>query len=446
MSEIKVKGKKALMDRIVSKLQATKPRNDAAGTCEVARTSKNILSRVKYVVSTGIKSFDQLTGGLPFGRVVELYGMDASGKTGIAIRTAIRAQSKYIYERLRDTDGAILFSKVPDDTYDVTIFYVDNEQSLDDDGKIQIVDDENPQNPPIRLDAVAYRCDTITQLFKAVDNMLDITEAYEKESGRTQFVVVVVDTIASTSSNEEMTAEWGKVDYQRQPKQLRESFRKMTRRLNRQNVCMICINQVSDSYAASARRGPKSSTPQDDDFSTFGGRALKYYASIRIFMYRMKTRFALRPKASFQQGFIIGFKTTKNRVIKPLREGRMVLMFDKGYLDTYSMLETLMFMKYAEMGETGDIRFRFRAKGITTTTFGKSAASLEEEDDEAGRESDPKISCRAEWTSFYAAHKEDVDNLWDAAMKAAFASEGEPTSAEVISDEEQDDEDFKEEV
>lgn len=425
--KVSVKGKKDLMDRIRSKVHSTRNRKDDFGNFEISRSSDNILAAVKYVLTTGNEAFDKVTGGVPFGRITEIYGLDGCGKTAVAIRCAIRAQLRHIYEKIKDDDGPTILRRIPEDS-DVTILYIDNEHSLEEDDKTVMYDENDPSKEPVRIDCLTADCDTVDQLFKMVDTTLDLIKEEEKSSGRTQFVVVVVDTIASTSSKEEMTAEWGKVDYARQPKQLREGFRKMTRRLSRQNVAMICLNQVSDKIGAEAAGGKKVkySTPQDDDFATFGGRALKYYATLRIFMFKMKGKYCLIPKTQFSHGFLIGFRTTKNRQTKPMREGRLSLLFDKGYNNCLSKMETMLFLGFCEMGDKGDIRIRYRQKGITPVTYGATDAkaggkSLQDEDE--GRDIDPRVENKAAWLTHYRDHKEDLDKLWEAAVDYMFNTE-----------------------
>lgn len=349
------------------------------------------------------------------------------GKTGIAIRASIRAQLRHIYEKIRE-DGVTALRRVPEDS-DVTVLYIDNEHSLEEDDKTILYDEDNPTAPGTKIKCLTAECDTVSQLFKIIDLTLDCIKKEEEESGRKQFVVVVVDTIASTSSNEEMTAEWGKVDYARQPKQLREGFRKMTRKLARQNVCMICLNQVSDNYAAAQAGGhkPKYNTPQDEDFATFGGRALKYYASLRVFMFKMKGKMVLIPKSKFADGYVIGFRTTKNRIIKPGREGRLSLIFNRGYNDRLSIMESLLFLGFCELSDKGEIRIRYRANGVVPSTYGPKAEdgkTLQQQDEDDERDTDPKVPCKGAWIQHYREHQEDIDRLWDAAVQYMFASEG----------------------
>lgn len=428
MPALRARGSKSLMDKLISRINRRKPRNAEGGTFELMRTSKEVASSVKYTLTTGIRPFDAVTGGFSFGRVAEVYGLDASGKSGLVQLAAARAQMRHIYERVIDDDGMVSWRQVDD--ANVYVLYIDNEQSLHE-------DDKNLINGHT-LDIMLGRCDTIDQMFMMIDEVIDGVAAEENDTGRPAFVVVIVDTIAGTASKEEMTQEWGKDDYTRQPKQLRQGFRKITRKIARQNVCVICTNQVSDRFDVARGHGPKYSTPQDGDFSTFGGRALKYYASLRIFMFSMKQKFKLNERTkgtSGPDGLVIGFRTTKNRLVKPFREGRMVLLFGRtsatpnyqpkdgekpgGYHDIYSLLETFIQLGLAE-ADGKSITFKFSTFGIETTTF--QGSSLEDDDDD-GPKRHPKITTRGEWLPFYEAHREDFERMWGKATELMFSTE-----------------------
>lgn len=410
MKRLKAEGNKDLLDLVVAKIKATAPRGENAEAVEVTRTNKGILSRIQYVLKTGIDSIDDMVGGFPFGRVTEVYGLEGCGKTGLAIRSAIQAQTRQIYEKIND--GETTVTKRIGGGCDVTVLYVDNEGSLDNDEKIII--------NGVRLEVVLARCDTVDQMFKMIDNTMSTIDEYGIKHKRQQFIVIIVDTIAGTSSKEELSSEWGKEDYPRHPKQLRQGFRKIIREINKRNVCMICTNQVSDSYKAKAAGRPQMTTPQDDDFSTFGGRALKFYASVRVFMYKVANVYKLMPKAQFAAGYLVGFYTAKNRVLKPCRSGRAVILFDRGFDNVFSILETLVFLKFAEYNEGAKgISFRFKANGIEPKTFGK-----DDDEDETTGSGNPSIKTKAEWPAFYEKHKEDFDVMWSKAVQYAFATEG----------------------
>lgn len=424
------KGKKLdLNSRILSKLRASKPRNESAGTFEVTRTSKEVLSKVNYVLTTGIEPFDDIVGGFPVGRITEVFGLEACGKTQLMIRMAVRGQTLKISQVVRHEDGAVTFEPIPKGkkVY-VHVLYIDNECSIDEDEQI-IVDG-------VEMDVHLARCDTVDQLFKMVDITVCEVEAAQKEDKDTlYFVVVLTDTIASTSSKEEMESDWGTVDYSRMPKQLREGFRVLNRKVNRCNVAWICTNQVSDSFKAASggKRKMKGNSPDPDDFIAPGGKALKFFATHRVFMWGTQTNYKLFPTNKFASGLLIGFKSVKNRVRKPKREGRMVILFGDenkrggGFSSLHSKLETMIYLGVAKIAESGkEISFLFNKHKVATTTYGvtETKTTLDEDDEKEvvkRGNKNPSITCRGEWAEYYEAHKADLDALYAVALKKAFS-------------------------
>lgn len=423
-----------LNSRILSKLRASRPRTETAGTFEVTRTSKEVLSKVSYVLTTGIEPFDDLVGGFPIGRITEVFGLESCGKTQLMIRMAVRGQTLKISQVVRHQDGSVTFEPLPKGkkVY-VHVLYIDNECSIDDDEQI-VVDG-------VEMDVHLARCDTVDQLFKMVDITVNEVEAAQKEDKDTlYFVVVITDTIASTSSKEEMESDWGTVDYSRMPKQLREGFRVLNRKINRCNVAWICTNQVSDSFKAAAggKRKNKSSTPDPDDFIAPGGKALKFFATHRVFMWGTQSNYKLYPTSKFAAGLLIGFKSVKNRVKKPKREGRMVILFGDenkrggGFSSLHSKLETMIYLGVAKISENGkEISFLFNKHRVATTTYGvaETKTTLDEDDEKEvvkRGNKNPFIESRGEWPEYYEQHKADLDALYQLAIKRAFAQEAPP--------------------
>lgn len=412
---IRAKGRPDLTSEIITRINATRPRTAESRNCtfEVTRSTEEILSKVKYILKTGLDPYDDATGigGLPFGRLVEIYGIDGACKSAMVQRLAIKLQQRQIFTIERDPDGVITKTEqIPDDAPVFTI-YIDNEQAIDEDGKTKV--------DGIELDVALARCDTVDQMFKIVDTAIDGVDAFSIKHKVECFILVVVDTIAGTSSREEITSKWEEVDYPRQPRQLREGFRVMMRKINRRNVLMVCTNQVSDSYKPKAKSYGNSSIPQDGDFNTFGGRALKFYASLRIFQYKLNTQYKLSRGLAYPSGMTVGFQITKNRLGKPWRTGRLALLYDGGLSNIFSTLETLMLLKLAERTDEGSIMFRFG--DIATTTFEAPSAGE--------RPRNPRIMELAEWPAFHAAHKADFDLLWGKA-KAIMFQEQSPEAAE----------------
>lgn len=435
MSEI------ASLNSLVAKqLKRQRPKDsNEEGTFDVALSSEDVLSKVDYVLKTGIDPMDEACGGLPFGRIIELYGLESSGKSALCIRSLIRAQVGEIYHRSLNDKGEIELKKVDPAKIAVTTVFIDNEQSVDEGEKI-VVDG-------VSLECVLTRCDTVDQIFKMSDIVIEkIKEKQEEENKKAKeekrdpiiyFVVLVIDTIAGTSSKQEMTKDWNKEDYQRQPKMLSEGFRRMSRDINRHNVLMLCTNQVRDAFKQSVpgQRKIHYSTPQSDDFSTFGGRALRFYSSMRIFMFCLNQNYKVSG-ARFSEGLLIGFRTQKNRIMKPLREARIVLLFNGGLNNTYSRLESMIFLGMAKYSpSTKRFTFQFSKFGITPTTFQatsskKSAGRSLEEDDERGRATtDPELPSKRDWPEFYANHQADFDLLWEKVREIMFSDRPVDTDA-----------------
>lgn len=407
-------------------------------TYTMASTREELSPKVRYVLKTGIDAFDDLVGGFPFGHICEVFGLETSGKTNLVIRSCIRAQVGHIYEVTGRNGHEVMTRKLGPDEYDVSVVYIDNEQSITED---KVFCDTEDSGELTRMDANVGDCDTVDMVFKIIDISITTCEGIESETGRKQFVVFVLDTVAATSSRDELAQEWGKVDYPRHAVEWRKGFRQLTRRIKRGNVCAIFTNQVSDNFKEQAKKGrPQSNTPQAADYSTFGGKALKYYSHFRVFMFNTGARYRLNKDTQFPDGFQIGFVSVKNRVKKPLREGRMALLFarnpeqtDGGLHNRFSTLETLLHLKHAEFDDaTKEIKFKFDLHGVPMTTFGDTGVSLDEADTGsvkrgARAKRNPKIAARGEWLNYYAQHKADFDALYASAIRSAFNTDA-PTT------------------
>ena len=75
---------------LIAKLRSLAPTGKESGTWEVSSTKELVLSAVKYTLTSGIDSFDDVAGGMPIGRMSELYGLESCGKTAMSIRLAAR--------------------------------------------------------------------------------------------------------------------------------------------------------------------------------------------------------------------------------------------------------------------------------------------------------------------------------------------------------------------
>lgn len=437
------KKEKDLTQLFVSSVNMCRPRKPGSGTFEFTMSNEDIYGDVKYVLLTGNEPFDTFTGGFPFGRITEIFGLENCGKSAMMIRTMCRFQAKHIYEVVEKRGFIYSLKRVEPQNVRLIRVYIDNEGSLEKGFKIGIHDvtfDEqgNEKIEDITMDKVGIGlCDTVEQVFLSVDKFLKIIEEAEREnreeeSDQVIFGIFIVDTIAGTSSKDEIEREWGERDFPRAAQQISEGFRRLSREISRHHVALICTNQVRSKFTPSGGGGGykvKFNTPQEDDFSTFGGKALSFYSTHRVFMFRIPIKYTLVKGSQFPAGFLVGFRTVKNRLRKPMRESRMVLLFDEeqgGLHSIFSILESLMFLKVAEMGDDGSVRFLFRKFGLETTTFAENVKLVEDAEAPRSRRkpTDPEIEGRYQWLGFYKAHRLDMDNLWKLAVDRANATEG----------------------
>jgi RecA/RadA recombinase len=426
---------KSVFDIVHDRLAALQAKASSLGVFDHARSEENSPSFTRYAVFTGIRSFDDVVGGMPIGKSVELCGLPKSGKTAMAVRTCVRAQQGFVYERIQEPDGSIRLEQLPPDTFDVHVLYYDNENSLSDfshrrvDGTV--------------MKGEILQCNTIELVWFTMEQVINTLEKIEEETGVTQFLIVVLDTIGVMTTKMDLDAAWGKMDYPRVPSQIKQGFRTMLQRMQRENVLLIGLNHVSRKMTADFRgRVAYKSWAYDSP----GGSSFGYFSTCQIYFEMLQKSYKLHPESREADGQLVYFMTSKNRMMPPLRQGRLALhftIFDRehrlvregGFKDEWSILETLIYHKAAQLNDEGAILFRFEKFGVETRTFGKAEAmpSLEEQDDgepppprrghprhhAAVRKREPKISYRHAWLEFYAQHQEDFDALYNNVIERA---------------------------
>lgn len=447
MSKVVVRTKsRSLLQRIGAKLDSNVPENPSGGTYSHARSTEDSPSYIRYVVTTGIRSFDDRVGGMPIGKTIELCGKPKSGKTNMAVRTCVRAEQGFIYERVQADDGSIELKQLKPGSFNVTTIYYDNEGSLSDFNN-RIVDGTI-------LGGEIIQCETIELLWKTMDIVMEEVEKEEQETNVLQFLVVVIDTVGIMTTKLELDAAWGKTDFPRVPYQVKQGFKAMTGRMQRDNVMLIGLNHVSRKMAQQRGQVAYKGWAYDSP----GGMAFSYCATHQIYFEMLERKYCLRGKGE-ADGILVYFLTQKNRMMPMLRQCHMALLLgikdrhtgklvrEGGFNDIYSMLEALIYGKAAKISkETSSISFYFEKFGIETTTFGPKVEtpSLEEQDDAAPppqpkklmarrgapeppkRKKDPRIPNRLAWPAFYEEHKADFEALYslvtDRAMQGSMST------------------------
>lgn len=255
-------------------------------------------------ISTGCVALDVITGGgLPVGRLSEYYGDPSSGKSLIAAQVAANAQEDGYIVAYADTEGAVSIPMM--------------------------------EKVGVNIDELIYAApDTMEDVFNFFDSAIESKSQVDPDNK----MVLIWDSVAASSTEAEQEKDYGKIGYMDHARVMSQALRKIKGKFAEHQVAALFLNQTRE----------KLGVMFGDKVATFGGKAVSFYSSVRVYL-------DITTKLSRMDGKkkrIIGMNTkaicVKNKLAMPFKDTVLPIYFGHGIDDDFAALNWLLDNGYLE--------------------------------------------------------------------------------------------------
>ena len=246
-------------------------------------------------------------GGAPVGRILEITGLEQSGKSLLCSHLLAETQKKNGVSVLIDTETAVNRDFMEAVGVDISkLLYVS--------------------------------ADSVEQIFEIIETIIEKVRKSDKD----KVVTIVVDSVAAASTLSEISADYGKDGYATDKAIIiSKAMRKITNMIGRQKILLVFTNQLRQKLNAMAFSDP---------WTTSGGKAIAFHASVRL---RLSNKGKIKAKTNGGDrviGMTVQAVVTKNRMGPPQRTAEFEIYFDRGIDDYGSWLKVLKDNKLVKQG------------------------------------------------------------------------------------------------